>query len=333
MPVTDPVKLAILDDYQKLALGYADWDKARARGVEITAFDHHLGTLDQAAAVLAPFDAVLLMRERQAMPKALIDRLPNLKFMILTGARAPSLDLAACTARGIPVSNTGTGPSQSSTSELAWTLLMDAARHVTRADRLVRAGGWHGGLEMGTILAGRRLGILGLGKLGAKMAHYAKAFDMEVVAWSQNLTPEKAREGGATLVSKDELLSTSDVITIHLVLSDRTRGLIGAPELARMKKGAVLVNSSRGPIVNEAALIEALRTRHLGAAGLDVYDIEPLPPGHPLTTLDNVVLTPHLGYVADSIFRTFYRDSLENLLAWLDGKPIRVINPEAMGKG
>ena len=323
-------KLAILDDYQNLALDYADWDKARAHDVAITVFNQPLGTLDQAAAALAPFDAVLLMRERQAMPKALIDRLPNLKFMILTGARAPSLDLAACTARGIPVSNTSTGPNQSATSELAWALLMDAARRVTRADRLVRTGGWHGGLEMGLILAGKRLGLLGLGKLGAKMAHYAKAFDMEIVAWSTNLTPERAREGGALLVSKDELLSTSDIVSIHLVLGDRTRGLIGRPELARMKKGAVLINSSRGPIVDEAALIEALRSKQLGAAGLDVYDIEPLPVGHPLTTLDNVVLTPHLGYVAEATFRAFYRDSVENLLAWLDGKPVRVINPEAI---
>ncbi|HKU96162.1 MAG TPA: D-2-hydroxyacid dehydrogenase family protein [Vineibacter sp.] len=323
-------KLAILDDYQNLALSYADWDKVRARDVAITVFNQPLGTLDQAAATLAPFDAVLLMRERQPMPKALIDRLPNLKFMILTGARAPSLDLAACTARGIPVSNTSTGPNQSATSELAWALLMDAARRVTRADRLVRAGGWHGGLEMGLILAGRRLGLLGLGKLGAKMAHYARAFDMEVVAWSANLTPEKAKDAGAQLVAKDELLATSDIVSIHLVLGERTRGLIGRPELARMKKGAVLINSSRGPIVDEAALIDALRTQHLGAAGLDVYDIEPLPAGHPLTTLDNVVLTPHLGYVSEATFRAFYQDSVTNLLAWLDGQPVRVINPEAI---
>ena len=328
--MTNQVKLAILDDYQKLALGYADWDKVRARGVEVTAFDRHLGTTEQAALDLAPFDVVLLLRERQPMPKALIDRLPNLKFVIMTGARAPSLDIAACTARGIPVSNTGTGPSQAPTSELAWALLMDAARQVSRSDRRVRAGGWHDGLEMGTILEGKRLGIIGLGRLGSKMARYAKAFDMEVVAWSQNLTAEKARDGGATLVSKDELLSTSDIVTIHLVLSDRTRGLIGRAELDRMKKGAILVNSSRGPIVGEAALIEALRTRHLSAAGLDVYDVEPLPPGHPLTTLENVVLAPHLGYVDGATFRAFYRDGLENLLAWLDGKPIRVVNPDAL---
>ncbi|HJQ58309.1 MAG TPA: D-2-hydroxyacid dehydrogenase family protein [Vineibacter sp.] len=328
--MTNQVKLAILDDYQNLALGYADWDKARARGVEITAFDRHLGTIDAAAATLAPFDVLLLMRERQAMPKALIDRLPNLKLVILTGTRAPSLDTAACTARRIPVCNTGNGPSQASTAELSWALLMNAARHVGRAERQLRAGGWHGDLDMGIVLEGKRLGVLGLGKLGGRMAHYAKAFDMEVVAWSQNLTAEKAREAGGTLVSKDELLATSDIVSIHLVLSDRSRGLVGRAELARMKKGAILINTSRGPIVDEAALIDALRRRHLGAAGLDVYDVEPLPAGHPLTTLDNVVLTPHLGYVADAIFRAFYRDALENLLAWIDGKPIRVTNPEAV---
>jgi D-3-phosphoglycerate dehydrogenase len=333
MAVTNQVKLAILDDYQNLALGYADWDRARERSVEITVFDRHLGTIEEAAAALAPFDALVLMRERQHMPGMLIQRLPNLKFLVLTGARAPSLDVAACTARGIPISNTGPGPSQASTSELAWALLMDAARHVTRADRLMRDGGWHGGLEMGTILAGKRLGILGLGRLGSKMAHYARAFDMEPVAWSQNLTPEKAREGGATWVSKDELLATADIVSIHLVLSDRTRGLIGRAEFARMKKGAILVNTSRGPIVDEQALIDSLKSGHLAAAGLDVYDIEPLPPKHPLTTLDNVVLTPHLGYVADAIFRVFYRDALDDLLAWLDGKPIRVINPEALSRG
>ncbi|MBL8673913.1 MAG: D-2-hydroxyacid dehydrogenase family protein [Rhodospirillales bacterium] len=324
------MKLAILDDYQKVALAYADWDKARARGVEVVAFDHHLGGVDACAAALADFDAVMLMRERQPFPKALVDRLPKLRFAILTGARAPSVDIDAMTARKIPVCNTTTGPSGSSTSELAWALLMDAARFVTKSDRGVRAGGWHGGLDMGLILAGKRLGIIGLGKLGSKMARYAKAFDMDVVAWSQNLTAEKAAEHGAKLVSKDELLATSDAITIHLILSGRTRGLIGAAEIARMRKGVILVNTSRGPIVDEAAMIAALESRHIGSAGLDVYDVEPLPAGHRLASLDNVVLAPHLGYVAEPVFRSFYADGLEDLLAWLDGKPIRVMNPAAL---
>lgn len=324
------MKLAILDDYQDVALAYGDWDRLRARGVEITAFDRHLGGPDEAARALAPFDAVLLMRERQPFPKALIDQLPNLKFVILTGARAPSMDLAALTARGIPVSNTGTGGSSAPTAELTWAVLMDAVRHVTAGDRLVRKGGWHKGLPMGFALEGKRLGVLGLGKLGSRVAGYAKAFGMEVVAWSQNLTAEKAAEHGARLVSKDELLATSDVITIHLILSGRTRGLIGAAEIARMKKGVVLVNTSRGPIVEEAALIAALKSGHIASAGLDVYDVEPMRPGHPLTSLDNVVLAPHLGYVVEPAFRAFYADAIEDMLAWLAGKPIRVMNPETV---
>ena len=324
------MKLAILDDYQDVALAYGDWDRLRQRGVEITAFDRHLGGPDEAARALAGFDAVLLMRERQPFPKALIDRLPNLKFVILTGARAPSMDLAALTARGIPVSNTGTGGSSAPTAELTWAVLMDAVRHVTAGDRLVRKGGWHKGLPMGFALEGKRLGVLGLGKLGSRVAGYAKAFGMEVVAWSQNLTSEKAAEHGARLVSKDELLASSDVITIHLILSGRTRGLIGAADIAKMKKGVVLVNTSRGPIVEEAALIAALKSGHIASAGLDVYDVEPMPSGHPLTSLDNVVLAPHLGYVVEPAFRAFYVDAIENMLAWLDGKPIRVMNPETV---
>ncbi len=324
------MKLAILDDYQEVALAYGDWDRLRQRGVEVTAFDRHLGGPDEAAKALAAFDAVLLMRERQPFPKALIDQLPKLKFVILTGARAPSMDLAALTARGIPVSNTGTGGSSAPTAELTWAVLMDAVRHVTAGDRLVRKGGWHKGLPMGFALEGKRLGVLGLGKLGSRVAGYGKAFGMEVVAWSQNLTAEKAAEHGAKLVSKDELLASSDVITIHLILSGRTRGLIGAADIAKMKKGVVLVNTSRGPIVEEAALIAALKSGHIASAGLDVYDVEPMRPGHPLTSLDNVVLAPHLGYVVEPAFRAFYADAIENMLAWLDGKPIRVMNPETV---
>ncbi|MBX3497876.1 MAG: D-2-hydroxyacid dehydrogenase family protein [Alphaproteobacteria bacterium] len=324
------MKLAILDDYQNIALGYGDWDRLRARGVEVTAFDRHLGEPDEAARALAPFDLVLLMRERQPFPKALIDRLPNLKFVTLTGSRAPSMDLAALTARGIPVSNTGAGGSSAPTAELSWALIMDATRHVTAGDRLVRKGGWHKGLPMGFALEGKRLGVIGLGKLGSRVARYAKAFDMEVVAWSQNLTADKAAEAGATLVSKDELLATSDVITIHMILSGRTRGLIGAADFARMKRGVIFVNTSRGPIVEEAALVAALKSGHVASAGLDVYDVEPMRPGHALVELDNVVLSPHLGYVVEPAFRAFYADAIENFLAWLDGKPIRVMNPETV---
>lgn len=207
---------------------------------------------------------------------------------------------------------------------------MSCARDLAKAERLMRTGGWHDGIRQMVVLEGKRLGVLGLGRLGSRVAGYARAFGMDVVAWSQNLTAEKAAQGGAKLVSKDELLATSDFVTIHLVLSDRSRGLIGAPELARMKKTAILVNTSRGPIVDEAALIAALQDGTIAHAGLDVYDKEPLPKGHPLTRLDNVTLVPHLGYVVEESYRHFYGGTVEDIEAWLDGKPINVINPAAL---
>jgi phosphoglycerate dehydrogenase-like enzyme len=328
MPQT--CKLALLDDYQKVALKMADWDRLRKRGVEITVFSEPFSSVEDAAAKLAPFDVLGLLRERTAFPRTLIEKLPNLKFMVLTGARAASLDDKAATERGIPISNTPGGGSNASTAELCWALLMSCARDLAKAERLMRTGGWHDGIRQMVVLEGKRLGILGLGRLGSRVAGYARAFGMDVVAWSQNLTAEKAAEGGARLVSKDELLATSDFVTIHLVLSDRSRGLIGAPELAKMKKTAILVNTSRGPIVDEAALIAALRDGTIAHAGLDVYDKEPLPKGHPLTTLDNVTLVPHLGYVVEESYRHFYGGTVEDIEAWLDGKPINVINPAAL---
>lgn len=324
------MRLAILDDYQDQALRLADWDKARARGVDISVFREPLGA--RAAEALAPFDAVLLMRERQPFPAALIAQLPNLKLVILTGARAPTLDVAALTARGVPVCNTSSGATTASTTELAWALLMSAARRLNHAERLVRSGRWHDGLPLGTTLAGKRLGVIGLGKMGTRMAQYARAFELDVVAWSPNLTAERAAAAGARLVTKSELLATSDFVTIHLVLGERSRGLIDAAALASMKQGAVLINTSRGPIVDEAALLASLRSGHLGAAGFDVFDDEPLPAGHPLTSLENVVLSPHLGYVVRENFTAYFADALEDLLAWLDGKPVRVMNPEALGR-
>lgn len=328
MPQT--CKLALLDDYQKVALKMADWDRLRKRGVEITVFSEPFSSVEDAAAKLAPFDVLGLLRERTAFPRTLIEKLPNLKFMVLTGARASSLDDKAATERGIPISNTPGGGSNASTAELCWALLMSCARDLAKAERLMRTGGWHDGIRQMVVLEGKRLGVLGLGRLGSRVAGYARAFGMDVVAWSQNLTAEKAAEGGARLVSKDELLATSDFVTIHLVLSDRSRGLIGAPELAKMKKTAILVNTSRGPIVDEAALIAALRDGTIAHAGLDVYDKEPLPKGHPLTTLDNVTLVPHLGYVVEESYRHFYGGTVEDIEAWLDGKPINVINPAAL---
>ena len=328
MPQT--IKLALLDDYQKVALRSADYDRLKKRGVEITVFTEPFASVDDAVAKLAPFQVVQLLRERTAFPRALIERLPNLEFMVLTGARATSLDDKAATEHGIPISNTPGGGSNAPTAELCWALLMSCARDLAKAERVIRAGGWHDGVKGMQVLEGKRLGVIGLGKLGSRVAGYAKAFGMDVVAWSQNLTAEKAAAGGAKLVSKDELLATSDFMSIHLVLSERTRGLIGAADFARMKKTAMLINTSRGPIVDEAAMIAALKAGTIAHAGLDVYDREPLPAGHPLTKLDNVTLVPHLGYVVEESYRVFHEGTIADIEAWLDGKPINVINPDAL---
>jgi phosphoglycerate dehydrogenase-like enzyme len=330
MPQT--MKLALLDDYQKVALQLADWDRLRKRGIDITVFNEPFASVDDAAQKLAPFEILGLLRERTAFPRALIEKLPNLKFMVLTGARAASLDDKAATERGIPISTTPGGGSNAPTAELGWALLMSCARDLAKAERLMRSGGWHDGIQQMNVLEGKRLGILGLGKLGSRVAGYAKAFGMDVVAWSQNLTAEKAEAIGVKYVSKDELLSTSDFISIHLALSDRTRGLIGAAELAKMKKTAILINTSRGPIVDEAALIAALKNGTIAHAGLDVYDKEPVAAGHPLTKLENVTLVPHLGYVVEDSYRHFYKGTIEDIEAWLDGKPINVLNPDALKK-
>ncbi len=330
MPQT--MKLALLDDYQKVALRMADWDRLRRRGIDITVFHEPFATIDDAAQKLAPFEILGLLRERTAFPRALIEKLPNLRFMVLTGARAASLDDKAAAERGIPISTTPGGTSNAPTAELGWALLMMCARDLAKAERLARQGRWHDGIEQMVVLEGKRLGILGLGKLGTRAARYGKAFGMDVVAWSQNLTPEKAAAEGVGYVGKDELLATSDFVSIHLALSDRTRGLIGAADLARMKKTAILVNTSRGPIVDEAALIAALENRTILHAGLDVYDKEPMSADHPFTKLDNVTLIPHLGYVVEESYRHFYDGTIKDIEAWLDGKPINVLNPDALKK-
>jgi len=320
------MKLAILDDYQRVALKSADWDRLKENKVEISVFHEAFSSVDDAAKKLAPFEILCLLRERTAFPRALTERLPNLKFVSLTGIRAGSLDSKALAERGIPVSNTRSGNSTYLTSELAWGLIIAAARDLAKGERNMRSGRWHEGLAAGFGLQGKRLGLLGLGKIGSRMALIGKAFGMDVVAWSQNLTTEKAAEGGAAYVSKDELLMTSDIVSIHLVLSDRTRALISREQFNSMKKTALLVNVSRGPIVDEAAMIEALKSGRIAHAALDVYDREPLPADHPLRKMDNVTLSPHLGYVNDENLRMFYGDALENIEAWLAGKPIRVIN-------
>ena len=324
------MKLAILDDYQHVALASADWERLRRRGVEIAVFHAPFASIEDAAAKLASFDIVCLMRERTPFPRALLERLPRLKLVTLTGVRSPSLDAHACAERGIPVSHTRARTGGASTAELTWGLIFAAARDLAKAERGMRAGRWQEGLAGGVALEGRRLGLIGLGKLGSRVARIGAAFGMDVVAWSENLTPERALAAGALYLPKGELLATSDVISIHLVLGERTRGLIGAAELAKMKKGAILVNTSRGPIVDEGALLAALASGPLAHAALDVYDREPLPADHPLRRMENVTLSPHLGYVTQENFRMYYEDTIENVAAWLDGKPLRLLNPEAV---
>ena len=325
-------KVAVLDDWQGVAQTSADWSKLMARA-EVVFFAQAFADQDDAAAKLADFDIVLSMRERTPLPAALIDRLPKLRMLGMTGGRNASLDTAACTARGVVVCHTqGGGANEAATAELALGLLIAAARGIPSGDANLRAGTFQDGVPVGITLAGKTLGLIGLGRLGSHMARYGKALNMTLLAWSQNLTADRAQAAGATLVPKDELLARSDAVSIHLVLSDRTRGLIGAADLARMKPGAILVNTSRGPIIDEKALLVALQARRIVAA-LDVFDREPLPPDHPLRRAPNTVMTPHLGYGVRETWEQFYPQSLENALAFLDGKPVRVVNPEALGGG
>lgn len=315
-------RIAILDDYQDVARRMADWSKLPA-GVELVVFRDHLADPDAVAARLADFDVVMAMRERTPFPRALLERLPRLRLLVTAGMRNAAIDLQAAADRGIVVCGTAGLPYP--TAELAWGLILALFRRIAREDRATRDGGWEETVGLG--LNGKTLGILGLGTLGSRVSRFGRAFEMEVLAWSQNLTAERAAEVGATRVDRDELLARSDVVTIHLVLSERTRGLIGARELARMKRTAYLVNTSRGPIVDEAALVHALREGTIAGAGLDVYDEEPLPPDHPLRRLPNTVITPHLGYVTEETYRIFYGQALEDIVAYLRGEPIRVLRP------
>jgi phosphoglycerate dehydrogenase-like enzyme len=317
------VKIAILDDWQRVARQSADWTALMARA-EVSFFHTSFADEDQAAAELADFDIIMAMRERTAFPASLLRRLPKLKMFALTGARAASIDIAHMIGHGVSVSYTDGGGKGSATAELALGLMLSAVRRIASADADMRAGKFQESVPGGYELLGRTLGVIGLGRLGSRMAGYGAALGMEVIAWSQNLTAEAAKAQGAVLVSKDELLARSDVVSLHLVLSPRTRGIVGAADLARMKEGAVLINTSRGPLIDEAALVAALKSNKLVAA-LDVYDREPLPADHPLRTLPNTVLTPHLGYVTTETMQVFYRQSVENMLAFLDGKPIRVV--------
>ena len=323
------MKVAVLDDWQGVAKSRTDWSALFAVA-EIVFFEQAFRDENDAAEKLADFDIVLSMRERTPLPGSLIDRLPKLRMLGITGSSNATLDLAACTAQKIIVSNTvGHGGTEAATAELALGLLLAAARAIPAADANMRAGYFQEDLPVGISLAGKTIGIVGLGRLGSHMARYCQALNMKVLAWSENLTSEKAETAGATLVSKEGLFSNSDAVSIHLVLSPRTRGLIDASILGQMKQGAILINTSRGPIVDETALIEAVQSRRIIAA-LDVYDREPLPSDHPLRSAPHTVLTPHLGYGVQETWREFYGQSVENALAFIKGKPVRVINSDAL---
>ena len=325
-------RVAILDDYAGLALDLADWSPVQIRS-EVTIFDRHLSEAE-AVDALQPFDVICTVRERMALPRTLIERLPNLKLITIIGKSLPNLDMAAASERGVLVAHSNFaspryGAVRDATPELAWGLMIATVRNLAEEHRRMREGGWQS--TVGMTLSGKTLGLLGLGRTGKRMAEYAKVFGMEVIAWSQNLTEDTAAAVGARRVENSALFQQSDVVSIHLVLSDRTRGLVGETELALMKPDAFLVNTSRGPIVDERALIAALQAGRIAGAGLDVFDIEPLPLDHPLRLLPNVTLSPHLGYVTREMLAAFYADTVEAVLAWLDGTPIRIANPEALG--
>ncbi len=310
-------RIAVLDDYQRVAHRLADW--SRLDGHEVTFFHE---PLDEPAPVLEPFDVVCAMRERTPFPAELLERLSNLRLLVTTGMRNASIDLEAAARQGVTVC--GTEGSWQATTELAFGLMLALARNIPREDASVRAGGWQ--TTVGVGLDGKTLGIVGLGRLGSAAARIGAAFGMGLIAWSENLTAERAAECGAGLVSRDELFASADFVTIHVVLSRRTRGLIGARELGLMKPTAFLVNTSRGPIVDEEALLAALEAGTIAGAGLDVFDREPLPADHPLRSAPNTVLTPHLGYVTEDTYRLFYEQSVEDIEAFFTGQAVRVIS-------
>jgi phosphoglycerate dehydrogenase-like enzyme len=312
------VRVAVLDDYQDAARRFGPWDRLAA---EVTVFHDHVAGDDALIERLAPFDVVVAMRERTPFPRKRLERLPNLGLLVTTGMANASIDLAAAREHGVVVA--GTGGVAASTAELAWGLILALARNIPREDANLRTGGWQH--TIGPELAGRTLGVVGLGRLGTRVARIGQAFEMRTIAWSQHLDPEHARTHDVEPVSKQELFRRADVVTIHLRLSDRTRGLVGAQELDLMRTTAYVINTSRGPIVDEDSLVEALHTRRIAGAALDVFDTEPLPEDHPLRTAPNTVLTPHLGYVTTGSYEIYYREAVEDIEAWLNNQPLRVL--------
>jgi phosphoglycerate dehydrogenase-like enzyme len=313
-------RVAILDDYQRVALSIADWSILGA-GVSVQPFHERIGGEDAIAERLRNFDVIVAMRERTPFPRALIERLPALKLLVTTGRRNASIDVNAASTRGIVVS--GTSTLSAPPVELTWGLILSLARHIPRESAAMRNGSWQTTIGMG--LHGKTLGIVGLGRLGTDVARIAQAFGMKVIAWSQNLTREVTDPLGVELVSKDALFQRADVVTVHLVLSDRTRGIVGERELRLMKPTALLINTARGPIVEEQALVHALRHSVIAGAALDVFDEEPLPVNHPLRRLENALLTPHLGYVTNENYRLAYGEAVDDIRAFLAGTPVRVI--------
>jgi phosphoglycerate dehydrogenase-like enzyme len=307
--------IAVLDDYQNVAISFADWSALDGRAT-VTVFNDHLADSDAVVGRLQPFDIVCVMRERTPMTRTIIERLPKLRMIASTGSQNASIDLKAAEERGVQIVHTGY--TSAPTIELTWALILGSARNLVAENTSVRGGGWQ--QSVGDDMAGRTLGVLGLGNVGGAVAQIGKAFGMKVIAWSQNLTTGRAAEVGATLVSKDELFREADVVTIHLVLSGRTRGLVGVAELALMKPAARLVNMSRGPIVVEADLVAALKGRTIAGAAIDVFDQEPLPLDHPFRTLPNLLATPHIGYVSRGLYARFYQDTVANICRWLDGQ-------------
>lgn len=313
-------EIAVLDDYQGVALTSADWSPLAERA-KVTVFRDHISDVSELVERLAPFQAVCVMRERTPLPRDVLRRLPNLRFISSTGARNASIDLGAASDLGITVS--ATPALGSGAPELTWALLLAAARHIPAETSSFRSGGWQTGV--GRDLAGATLGIIGLGRIGRQVATVGRAFGMNVIAWSQNLKEDAAAASGATWVSKETLLRTADFVSIHLILSERTQGIIGREELASMKPSSWLINTSRGPLVDEAELLDSLTKGKIAGAALDVFDNEPLARDHPLRNLPNVIATPHIGYVTEKSYRTFYEGTVENLVAWLDGAPIRTL--------
>lgn len=314
------INVAVLDDYQDVALKFGDWTPLDGKA-SIQVFREHIDDPEELIKTLEPFEVIVAMRERTPFPASLIEALPNLKLLITTGPANASFDLEAAARQGVVVS--GTGGLLHPTSDLTWGLILALTRRIPQEDQGVREGRWQE--TVGPELGGRTLGILGLGKLGQRVAKVGQAFDMDVIAWSQNLTSATTEEHGVRLVSKDELFSESHILSIHLVLSDRTRGLVGERELDLMQPTAYLVNTSRGPIVDEAALAAALRAGKIAGAALDVFEEEPLPADHPFRSLPNTVITPHIGYVSTGTYEIFYRHVVEDIEGWLNGAPVRVL--------